>query len=137
MPRVLNTQQGTAFTHIPGRLRELRSDSDLAFSRNSRWLENCRLNHPRCIAPYENPVLPTRVIDVSFADGKVALFETRGGRGRYMTLSHCWGTSRRLMATTKTFQDLKGGIAVSLLPETFRDAIAITRRLGVRYLWVD
>ena len=54
-----------------------------------------------------------------------------------MTLSHCWGTSRRLMATKETLKDLQGGVAVSSLPETFRDAIVITRRLGIRYLWID
>ena len=31
----------------------------------------------------------------------------------------------------------KAGITVKSLPNTFRDAITVTRSLGVRYLWID
>lgn len=54
-----------------------------------------------------------------------------------MTLSHCWGTSSILTATKRSIEDLKEGIAVSFLPKTFQDAIKITRRLGIKYLWID
>jgi hypothetical protein len=41
------------------------------------------------------------------------------------------------MATRESAEDLKEGIAISFLPKTFQDAIKITRRLGIRYLWID
>jgi hypothetical protein len=41
------------------------------------------------------------------------------------------------MATTDSLDDLTTGIALSLLPKTFQDAIQITRRLGIKYLWID
>ncbi|KAI1375783.1 HET-domain-containing protein [Hypoxylon crocopeplum] len=125
------------FTQIPGRLREMKSDSDIAINRLEKWLKDCALDHPFCGPPQLNPLLPTRVIDVLASDRGVALFETRGQRGRYVTLSHCWGTSSRLMATKESVTDLEDGIAVSFLPKTFQDAIKITRRLGVKYLWID
>ena len=34
-------------------------------------------------------------------------------------------------------QDFKAGIDYTRLPRRFQDAIAISRRLGVRYLWID
>ncbi|KAH8774785.1 heterokaryon incompatibility protein-domain-containing protein [Diaporthe sp. PMI_573] len=100
-------------------------------------MQQCTSRHSKCRAPDLNPELPTRVIDVLASDRGVALFESNGQRGRYTALSHCWGTSSRLMATKKSMDDLKDGIALSFLPETFQDAVKITRRLGIKYLWID
>lgn len=33
--------------------------------------------------------------------------------------------------------DFHRGVAISALYKTFREAINLTRRLGVRYLWID
>lgn len=55
----------------------------------------------------------------------------------YMTLSHCWGTTRFLRLTDKTFKYLKAGFKAAELPRSFRDAVHITRELGIRYLWID
>jgi hypothetical protein len=118
-------------------LRENSSDSDTAYSRLEAWIKECSSNHPYCGTPPLNPELPSRVIDVFAYDRSVNLFESKGGRGRYIALSHCWGTSSRLMATRETIEDLKEGIAISFLPKTFQDAMKITKRLGVRYLWID
>ncbi|KAI5853654.1 HET-domain-containing protein [Durotheca rogersii] len=125
------------FERIPGRLREANSDSERAIGRLEMWLQDCATSHPFCGPPQLNTPLPTRVIDVFAHERKVSVTETRGQKGRYVTLSHCWGTSSRLMATKSSIRDLEDGIAVSFLPKTFQDAIQITRRLGVPYLWVD
>jgi hypothetical protein len=42
-----------------------------------------------------------------------------------------------LRLLSSNFTTLCKRIPVSTLPQTFRDAIAITRRLGVRYIWID
>ncbi|KAI1469236.1 HET-domain-containing protein [Daldinia caldariorum] len=131
------TTDDSVFSVIPGRLREMESDSDVAIDRLQKWMKDCELNHPFCGRPQPNPLLPTRVIDVFASDRGVSVVETVGQKGRYVTLSHCWGTSLRLMATKQPIQDLKQGIAVSFLPKTFQDAIKITQRLGIKYLWID
>lgn len=131
------TSDDSLFSQIPGRLREMNSDSDIAIGRLEKWLKDCSLNHPLCGSPPLNPALPTRVIDVFASDRGVAVFKSIGMRGRYVTLSHCWGTSSRLMATKESMKDLEEGIAVSFLPKTFQDAINITKRLGIKYLWID
>jgi hypothetical protein len=125
------------FTRIPGRLREMRSDSKIAFRRLASWIGDCSANHQLCRPAPMNPSLPTRVLDVLASDRSVALLGTRGQRGRYMALSHSWGMSSRLMATASTLEDLKGGIAISFLPKTFQGAIHITKKLGIKYLWID
>ncbi|KAH8598575.1 heterokaryon incompatibility protein-domain-containing protein, partial [Bisporella sp. PMI_857] len=81
--------------------------------------------------------LPTRVLDVFASDGFVKHFESRGQRGRYTALSHSWGKSPRLTARRSNIEDLKCGIALSSLPRTFKDAIQITQRLQIRYIWID
>ncbi|KAF7918709.1 uncharacterized protein EAE97_011804 [Botrytis byssoidea] len=58
---------------------------------------------------------------------------------KYLALTHCWGKEMPEAATTKT-RTLKRrllSIPFKTLPRTFRDAITITRRLGLQYLWID
>ncbi|KAL9004716.1 MAG: hypothetical protein Q9188_002468 [Gyalolechia gomerana] len=56
----------------------------------------------------------------------------------YVTLSHRWGKSNRVYLTKSTFKALQEGIDIAQLPQTFQDAIMVTkRRLCIRYLWID
>lgn len=98
-------------------------------------MQDCRTKH-KCLQPPLNPILPTRVIDVTESDRMVSVIDTRGMRGRYAALSHSWGPTPRLMATKSTIGDLRHGVAVSFLPETFRDAVRLTQKLGIKYLWI-
>jgi hypothetical protein len=54
-------------------------------------------------------------------------------------MSHCWGIpgSMRLTTTHATLDLRKAGIPWASIPCTFQDAMLFTRRLGVRYLWID
>ena len=67
----------------------------------------------------------------------MALLDSQGQHGKFVTLNHTWGNSSRAMATTDSMEDLKRGIVISFLPKTFRHAINITKKLGVKYLWID
>ncbi|PSN69911.1 HET-domain-containing protein [Corynespora cassiicola Philippines] len=62
------------------------------------------------------------------------------GDVRYVTLSHCWGSSgnTKLMLTSKNIKSLKQGIRLCDLPRTFRDAVEFAARLPrVGYIWID
>ncbi|PVH71364.1 HET-domain-containing protein [Cadophora sp. DSE1049] len=100
-------------------------------------LGDCATNHNHCYLN-DNTELPTRVLDVYDAN-KPTLVETKDIRGRYMTLSHCWGepADKPLMATKDTLEALTHGIERKDFPKTFLDAIDVTHALGVRYLWID
>jgi hypothetical protein len=54
-----------------------------------------------------------------------------------MTLSHCWGKAEVLELTENTIDILRAGISVEQLPRLYQEAVAITRKLGIRYLWID
>lgn len=58
---------------------------------------------------------------------------------RYTTLSYCWGsppiTFKRLLQAS--MEDMKAGIDITTLPQTFQDAITATTRLGLSLIWID
>lgn len=94
--------------------------------------------------PGVEPFIPTRAIDVGSADGPVKIFVQPSNpeerrRARYITLSHCWGPreKRPITTTSKNLAQHQQAIQFQDLPKTFQDAVTITRRLGVQYLWID
>jgi Heterokaryon incompatibility protein (HET) len=104
--------------------------------RVQHWLGHCDSNH-KC-APIL-PELPTRVLDLGEAPypEQIKLVETKGRNGRYIALSHCWGSSHRITTTQSTLEARKRGISIAELPSTFQQAALIAVSLGVTYLWID
>jgi hypothetical protein len=60
-----------------------------------------------------------------------------GITGQYAALSHCWGGYGGLRTYKASFQGYTDSIDPDLLSKTVFDAVAITRGLGLQYLWVD
>jgi hypothetical protein len=81
--------------------------------------------------------LPTRVIDVGHETYHPKLVLTKNYRDNWIALSYCWGGNSPFVLTENTAEDLKRGIPLDNFPATLRDAITITRYLGVKYLWID
>ncbi|PMD38806.1 HET-domain-containing protein [Hyaloscypha variabilis F] len=115
-------------------------DSDEDFELAKQWLNDCLCGHDDCRKPNPRETrLPTRVLDIGPGDGSEEpyLLETNGMHGLYIALSHCWGGQVPLTTTSCTVLERKKSTPMSLLPQTFRDAVFISRKLGVRYLWID
>jgi hypothetical protein len=106
----------------------------------SSWINDCQANHPSC-QQIVLPNLPTRVIDVGSGKVQPFLRITDGEVGRYLALSHRWGTleSQRKMSITKreNIKQFCRTIPFESFPLTFRHAIEVTRSLGIQYLWID
>jgi len=102
------------------------------------WIQHCEANHSTCAA---RGSLPTRVINVGKGgEDFVKLEETHPDQpDRYMTLSHCWGpTPHLVIRTTKaTLAQHQQQIPLSALTNTFRDAVHVTRAVGIKYIWID
>ena len=93
-----------------------------------------------CSSSSETARLPTRVLDleVGLSHNCIRLADMQGKSGRYICLSHCWGKSRKKCLTTKgNLEANKASIPVDQLLPSMQDAIAVTRKFGVRYLWID
>lgn len=138
---ILKKMDGEERPHLPMRTSR-QPDSATCTSFMRYWFQQCHEQHGKCHAfrchrqPELTP-LPTRVLDVgSPAKDPVPLISD-GRCGRCAALSHCWGTCERLTLTKSNIGSLQAGIPMFDLPATFRDAIKITRSLGLRYLWID
>jgi hypothetical protein len=122
--------------------------SDANIDHTLKWLESCREGHPACsegrseLGRIETvgQALPTRLVEINRIGGelKTRLYETAPNeKGYYSALSHCWGHSQILTTTNENIREHCVGIAFSLLSKTFQDAVSVSFKLGVRYLWID
>ncbi|EQB55116.1 hypothetical protein CGLO_04978 [Colletotrichum gloeosporioides Cg-14] len=115
------------------------------------WIEDCihqRGRHADCKpvsgGGQDSFYLPTRLINVGDDDcHPVRLIETRDlfptkPKPEYLALSYCWGKSNEPAKTTRAnFQARQRRLDECDFPKTIRDAIDLTRRMGIKYLWVD
>ena len=106
------------------------------FALAEQWLRSCISKHEICQSPTCN-TLPTRVIYVGTENTNLYLYEGKGEQQEYFALSHCWGEHRSITTTVATLRERKRGIVFEDLPRTFQHAVTVTRRLGVKYLWID
>ena len=93
------------------------------------------------------PMLPSRVLDVGNYQDRMSYHSvhlhvrTPNERGLYVALSHRWGLERSqkmpLQTTRRNLKQHCKDISYQCLPSTFRDAVIVTRILGIRYLWID
>ena len=120
---------------------------DTASEASHSWvtaqLQQCLADHEECIVGHEViPPLPTRVLDLGLlpaAADPIHVLETHGSRGQYIALSHCWGDPKLMPTklTAHTLNKYQQGIPYNSLPRTFQDAVTFTRKMGIRYLWID
>ncbi len=100
------------------------------------WIKNCNKYHPNC----QNPPrpLPSRVIDVGEdSRSDIRLHVSSNEHSAYAALSHCWGKALTTKTTKLNYSSRRQGIPFSEFPQTFQDAITLTRDLGLRFLWID
>ena len=115
----------------------------------STWLKQCSEGHELC-QQASPPKLPLRVIDVSRDDP--FLLETDGQSGHYFALSYCWGKQRLVDMMSfgpnskgkrgqpdpkSNIESHKLRIPYAAMPKTLQDAVIVSRRLKIRYLWID
>lgn len=112
--------------------------SDRNFKLAKEWLRNCKQRHHTCLSR-RVPSLPTRVIYVGtkpeYED--VHLEVSEGSKAEYVALSHCWGGDIEVKLKEDNLVDFQGHLPFEHLAANFKDAIKVTRKLGIRYLWID
>ncbi len=135
---------------------EHRSPSERSIAMMKLWLGDCIDGHEICRECWKadsSGHVPARLLDVGLGDGTsgVRLIEikeivsistreqtpARLQQLRYTTLSHCWGNTSHFTTTKATLQQRKQGIPMDALNKTFADAVRLTRKMEVQYLWID
>ena len=124
----------------PRMTKSTRSEATFALAR--KWICECLSKHGLCNADSGLTFIPpTRLIDVGPLDGsqdpRLYITSAEDQNIRYMTLSHCWGRAEILTLTHETYEQMLSGFSMTILPQSFQDAIEICRRLNQRYLWID
>ena len=99
-------------------------------------MHDCLLDHKKCPKP-DPSFTPTRLIDVGKGDQEEFAHLTIGQNAPYAALSYCWGGSQSVTLSTLTIDEMRHGIPAPALPRTIQDAMIVTHRLGLQYLWVD
>ncbi|KAF1849039.1 HET-domain-containing protein [Cucurbitaria berberidis CBS 394.84] len=124
--------ESAALEHSADTYDKQRDVLDIANS----WIERCSENHEDC-NNNDQDVLPSRLISIASDVPRLVLTKGWEMRPRYSTLSHRWGDENFLKLTEENQNSLLSMIPLQELPKTFRDAIHISRRLGLEYLWID
>jgi hypothetical protein len=102
------------------------------------WVDECMSSHKLCSS--KPKPLPSRLLYVGCSDDgdKLHLVQCGAQLDYYAALSHCWGSNKGILrTTTATLPDYLQFIDSNQLSKTFRDALHVTRRLGLEYLWID
>jgi hypothetical protein len=105
------------------------------------WINDCNLNHKLCSFRRDLSIswLPTRLV---FLGDGVNEFPRLCSREyiplgkRYNTLSHRWGPNMfRLLSSN--LGSLQESLPLDQLPATYLDAMEVSRKMGIEYLWID
>jgi hypothetical protein len=125
---------GTAVNNAPcSKVKEHADDRD-NWELIRKWLNVCQQTHAKCSQKILERGLPTRLIDVGDTNEELKICETHAlcRETQYMTLSHCWGGKVFTTLTPDNFQSYLSRIPYEGLTKTFKEAILITRRLGIK-----
>ena len=112
---------------------------DVCLRLATEWINSGQEEHPDCHSVQRLPDhFPARLINIGVDDGDIVrLVETINPDVSFVALSYCWGNVGVLTSTMESIKSHMTGISWHSLPKTFQDAITITRRLRIPYLWID
>jgi|SRR5690242_8794159 len=111
-----------------------------------QWLRECTSTHRTCRQADQRSgkfgedvtesLPPKRILEI--IGSQVVLKNNAMSREPYVCLSHCWGKKGvPFKLEHSNFGMLQNGVRISTLPRTFRDAVLVCLRLGLRFIWID
>lgn len=104
------------------------------------WLYNCRACHPSCRPHQLEPWLPSRLLDVGSDNEttiRLVLSASMKQWTQYAALSYRWSSDKSFVLSSTNITGYQETIALSDVSATIRDSVAVTRALGLQYLWID
>ncbi|KAH7399889.1 heterokaryon incompatibility protein-domain-containing protein [Cadophora sp. MPI-SDFR-AT-0126] len=98
------------------------------------WIQDCGAFHPACQASSSNLSGIIDVVDCLSDSQKIIPLPVGA---EYLALSYVWGPQPVKADPPETSKPIKLSEVPANVPRTIVDAMAVTRALGQRYLWVD
>lgn len=124
------------WNYVKWRPPEVNVNSLVSVNSAKTWLRQCDELHSAC-PRRDKAGLPRRVLDVEVTGTNDIRLYSGSGYDRYACLSYCWGKSNNCKTEKHNVDQHHKSIPLGSLPKTLRDAVAVTRKLNIRYLWVD
>ena len=109
------------------------SGSEEAISLVREWMDTCISKHRRCNHQSRTLKSPSRLLDLT---GDPRMIDAQGDE-TFAALSYSWGGESALMLTAMTEGQFRKKLPSNALPPTMVDAVTISKKLNVRYLWID
>jgi hypothetical protein len=110
----------------------------------SHWFRTCSESHEKCreMDCKLPPFVPDRLVEIFTDDGGSSftwrlVCRTDVGNVQYLTLSHCWGSSRHTSLKSENHSAFLERSTCSGLPKSFQHAFHITFLLNFRFIWID
>jgi hypothetical protein len=121
---------------------EAANSADAVARQTLSWIEECHTTHPSCQSVATSTTWkPTRLIFTGRPDvglvPRLCKSSELSPDITYVTLSHCWGLIKVFRLLSTNLVDLLEELPLLELTQVFRDAIDLTRRLGISYIWID
>jgi Heterokaryon incompatibility protein (HET) len=113
------SSESAGVTRTALRVRRVNGQINLDLLKN--WIEKCISTHEQCKSEWSNEMLICSMIDVQNLQ-----IVSCPPNCEYLALSYVWGG----------VQPKEGALEKDELPKTIKDAIAVTRGLDIKYLWV-
>jgi hypothetical protein len=83
--------------------------------------------------------LPSRLIQLN-DENRLRVVHTSAIEGcelKFAALSYVWGANQSFILLSSTEDLLTTGFEAEQLPKTIQDAVIVTSRIGLQYIWVD
>ena len=103
------------------------SGSEQCLSLVREWMDWCETHHRSCKERIDGLQSPARLIDLQ----EDAHLIDATGEEVFVALSYSWGGESALMLTEDTEKQLRRKLPPEALPPTMRDAVFITKYLGI------
>lgn len=104
------------------------------------WISECTMSHTKC-RQGKTSLLPQRLINVTYTENidQVRLVSTRGMPTdiQNAVLSYRWGIDPTFTLEAHSEEECRSGISIERFPKTIQSAIYFTRKIGLKWLWVD
>ncbi|KAI1095294.1 HET-domain-containing protein [Rostrohypoxylon terebratum] len=124
------------------------TDSPETWSIICNWMGTCSSSHEHCKRnTHTNDYKPTRLLEANFQSHSRHGHTFRIVHGHqcpkispYVTLSYRWG-NKPLSDTLRLLKETSDWLCtpnpIKTLPKTFKDAMYIAHRFGIKYIWID
>lgn len=111
------------------------------FALAHKWLHQCFDSNEGCPGAWQTNIAPRRFIQVdgtiSNPSVRLASTDILDAPIPYAALSYYWGGEQRHILSAAVTDTWQLAIPYHDLPQTIKDAIHVTRELGLRYIWVN